>query len=63
MREDVFDDGVTVFLEARHATGDTHAVGVYIDHKPRVMAKDILLADSIAHVAGSFARTAPRAVS
>jgi hypothetical protein len=51
MREDVFDDGFTVFLEARHATGDTHAVGVYIDNNLGVMAKDILLADSIDRVA------------
>ena len=51
MREDVFDDGFTVFLEARHATGDTHAVGVYIDNNLGVMAKDILLADSISRVA------------
>ena len=51
MRDDVFDDGFTVFLEARHATGDTHAVGVYIDNNLGVMAKDILLADSIDRVA------------
>lgn len=51
MREDVFDDGFTVFLEARHATGDIHAVGVYIDNNLGMMAKDILLADSIDRVA------------
>lgn len=51
MREDVFDDGFTVFLEARHANGDTHAVGVYIDNNLGVMAKDILLTDSIEQVA------------
>jgi hypothetical protein len=51
MREDVFDDGVTVFLEGRHATGETHAIGVYIDNNLGVMAKDILLADSIESVA------------
>ena len=51
LREDVFDDGFTVFLEARHATGDTHAVGVYIDNNLGVMAKDTLLADSIDRVA------------
>jgi hypothetical protein len=51
MRDDVFDDGFTVFLEARHATGDAHAVGVYIDNNLGVMAKDILLADSIDRVA------------
>jgi hypothetical protein len=51
MREDVFDDGFTVFLEARHATGDIHAVGVYVDNNLGMMAKDILLTDSIEHVA------------
>jgi hypothetical protein len=51
MREDVFDDGFTVFLEARHRAGETHAVGVYIDNNLGVMAKDILLADSIDRVA------------
>ena len=47
MREDVFDDGSTVFLEARHPSGETHAIGVYIDNNLGVMAKDVLLADSI----------------
>jgi hypothetical protein len=51
MREGVFDDGFTMFLEARHPTGESHAVGVYIDNNLGVMAKDILLADSIDHVA------------
>ena len=47
MREDVFDDACTVFLEARHPNGETHAVGVLIDNNLGGMAKDILLADSI----------------
>ncbi len=51
MREAVFDDGFTMFLEARHCTGETHAVGVYIDNNLGVMAKGILLADSIDRVA------------
>ena len=51
MREDVFDDACTVFLEARHPGGETHAVGVLIDNNLGVMAKDILLADSIDRVA------------
>jgi hypothetical protein len=51
MREEVFDDGFTMFLEADHSTGETHAVGVYIDNNLGVMAKDILLADSIDRVA------------
>jgi hypothetical protein len=50
MREDVFDDGFTVFVEARHLDGERHAVGVYIDNNLGVMAKDILLADSIERV-------------
>jgi hypothetical protein len=51
MREDVFDDGFTLWLEAQHATGDTHAIGVYVDNNLGVMAKDLLLADSIDRVA------------
>ena len=51
MREDVFDDAANVFLEARHPGGETHAVGVLIDNNLGGMAKDILLADSIARVA------------
>jgi hypothetical protein len=51
MREDVFDDACTVFLEARHASGETHAVGVLIDNNLGMMAKDVLLADSIDRVA------------
>lgn len=51
MHEDVFDDGFTMFLQAHHRSGETHAVGVYIDNNLGVMAKDILLADSIDRVA------------
>ena len=51
MREGIFDDGFTMFLEARHPTGESHAVGVYIDNNLGVIAKDILLADSIDRVA------------
>jgi hypothetical protein len=50
MRDVVFDDGVTVFVEAAHDDGGRHAVGVYIDNNLGVMAKDILLADSIEQV-------------
>ena len=45
MREDVFDDASTVFLEARHP------IGVLIDNNLGHMAKDIPLADSIDLVA------------
>ena len=51
MREDVFDEASTVFLEARHPSGETHAIGVLIDNNLGQMAKDILLADSIGRVA------------
>lgn len=50
MREDIFDDGITILVEAVHAGGEPHAVGVYIDHNLGVMAKDILVADSIDRV-------------
>jgi hypothetical protein len=51
MREDIFDDGATMLLEARHPGGEVHAIGVYIDNNLGVMAKDILLANSIEAVA------------
>ena len=51
MREDVFDDASTVFLEARHPNSATHAIGVQIDNNLGLMATDILLADSIDRVA------------
>jgi hypothetical protein len=50
MYEDVFDDACTVFLEARHPSGEVHAVGILIDNNLGGMAKDILLADSIDRV-------------
>jgi len=50
MREDLFDDASTVFLEARHPSGETRAIGVLIDNNLGHMAKDILLADSIDRV-------------
>jgi hypothetical protein len=59
MREDVFDDASTVFLEARHPSGETRAIGVLIDNNLGHMAKDILLADSIDRVA-EVMRTHPR---
>ena len=40
-----------MFLEARHPSGETHAIGVLIDNNLDHMAKDILLADSIDRVA------------
>ena len=61
MRERIFDDGVTIFIEARHGEGDEgrHAIGVYIDHNLGVMAKDIVFADSIDQVEQSFATAPP----
>ena len=51
MRDYIFDDGFTVFLEARHSGGETHAVGVYIDNNLGRMAKDVLFTESIDRVA------------
>jgi hypothetical protein len=59
MREDIYDDGFTIFLESRYTTGETHAVGVYIDNNLGVMATDILLADSVDYVAEVMRRSAP----
>ncbi len=50
VREEIFDDGFTVFIEACHGGRDRHAVGIYIDNNLGVMAKDALLTDSIERV-------------
>jgi hypothetical protein len=51
MRERIFEDGETIFIEARHADSDeVHAIGIYIDHNLGGMAKDLLVADSIESV-------------
>ena len=47
MREEVFDDARTVFIEGVHPDGERHAAGVFIDNNLGGMAKDVLLADSI----------------
>jgi hypothetical protein len=47
VRDEIFDDGITIFVEGAHAGAQPHVVGVYIDHNLGVMAKDILLAESI----------------
>lgn len=51
MLERIFEDGETVFIEARHTDSEeVHAIGVYIDHNLGGIAKDILLVDSIESV-------------
>jgi hypothetical protein len=40
-----------MFLEVRHPTCESHAVGVYIDNNLGMMANDIMFADSIDQVA------------
>ncbi len=60
LRDEIFDDGITVFVECAHAGEEPHAVGIYIDHNLGGLAKDILLADSIDAVA-EIMRTNPEA--
>jgi hypothetical protein len=50
MRDPVFDDARTVFLESRHRDGAMLALGVLIDRNLGGIAKDVLLADSIDEV-------------
>jgi hypothetical protein len=51
MRELIFEDGETIFIEARHADSEElHAIGIYIDRNLGGIAKDLLLADSIESV-------------
>ncbi len=49
-REEVFDDGSTVWVESQYPDGDRVAVGVFIDHNLGYAAKDIVMADSIDQV-------------
>ena len=51
LRDEIFDDGITIFVECVHAGEQPHAVGIYIDHNLGLIAKDILLAESIDEVA------------
>jgi hypothetical protein len=51
MRDPVYDDACTVFLESRYPDGAQLTVGVLIDNNLGRMAKDILLAGSINEVA------------
>src|SRR4051812_700236 len=55
MREDIYDDGMTILIEARHPGDEPHTVGVYIDHNLGGLAKDILMAESIASVSAIVA--------
>lgn len=55
LRERVFDDGITVLIEAQHGDEEPHVVGVYIDHNLGGMAKDILLAESIDQIEQTLA--------
>jgi hypothetical protein len=41
MREDVIDDASTVFLEARHPSGETRAIGVLIDNNISALSVDV----------------------
>lgn len=59
LRERVFDDGITVLIEARHGEEELHVVGVYIDHNLGGMAKDVLLAESIDQIERTLAAGQP----
>lgn len=50
LRERIYDDGLTVLVELFWPDGQTGAFGVYIDHNLGGLAKDILIAPSVAAV-------------
>lgn len=50
MGEEVFDDGRTIWFDARYLDGDEVAFGVYIDHNLGHLGKDLVMADSIEQV-------------
>src|SRR3954454_960896 len=51
MREDVFDDGVSVLVEYALSGAGFHTVGVYVDHNLSGSAKDIFIGGSMQEVA------------
>jgi len=55
MREEVFDDGRTYFIESRLAGGGTDAIGIYVDHNLGCSAKDLIPAESIERVRETLA--------
>jgi len=58
MREDVFDDGVSVLVEFDVPGAGPQTLGVYVDHNLSGLAKDIFVAPAIEEVAEILA-TAP----
>jgi hypothetical protein len=50
-----FDDGVSVLLEFADPDGDSHTVGVYIDHNMGGLVKDVFLVGPLAEVREAFA--------
>ena len=61
MREDVFDDGRTYFIESERDDGTREVVGIYVDNNLGRSAKDIMLAGSIEEVRTTLADV-PRGV-
>ena len=55
LREDVFDDGVSVLVEFELADGTLETLGVYVDHNLSGSAKDIFVGGSLREVADVLA--------
>ena len=50
MREEAFDDGVSVLVEFTAPNVDAHTIGIYIDHNMGGLVKDVFLAGPLSEV-------------
>jgi hypothetical protein len=62
MREETFDDGMSVMVEFAGAGDEPHTLGVYIDHNLGGLVKDAFLAGPLLEVRRTFNRRAPNGV-
>jgi len=57
MRDEAFDDGVSVQIEFPQPGCENHTLGIYIDHNMGGLVKDAFLAGPLAEVEGEMRRT------
>jgi hypothetical protein len=62
MREEAFDDGVSVLIEFAPPDGERHTLGIYIDHNLGGLVKDAFLAGPLDEVRGKLSSRAHNGV-
>src|SRR4051794_22713425 len=62
MREDVFDDGVSVLVEYALPGDGPQTLGVYVDHNLSGSAKDIFIGGSVEGGAGNISSAPPHGI-